>query len=132
MVKDLGEKMPLVQGASAPKFSLPHATFTGLAAPSRGSSENSVWRVELAPHAEPVPHSLSREEIFIAVSGKALATVGGEQHEVTPGDALIVPAGQTLSLANPHPEPFAAVCVFPVGGQAKTAEGEVITPPWAA
>lgn len=124
--------MPVVQGATAPRFSLPHAIFTGLAAPSRGSEENSVWRVELAPHAEPVPHSLSREEIFIAIAGKAVATVDGERHEITPGDALIVPAGRMFSLANPHPEPFAAVCVFPVGGQAKTANGEVITPPWAA
>src|SRR5689334_24344054 len=100
-----GPIMPLIQGASAPRFSLPHATFTGLAAPSRGSLENSVWRVELAPHAEPVPHSLSREEIFVAVSGKALADIDGEKHEINPGDALIVPAGRMLSLGNPHPEP---------------------------
>ncbi|HCT77773.1 MAG TPA: cupin domain-containing protein [Micromonosporaceae bacterium] len=123
--------MPLVQGSTAPTFTLPHATFTGLASPSRGSSETSVWRVVLSPGAEPMEHSLTREEIFVAVSGAAVATVDGESHAIAAGDALVVPAGKPFSIANPHSDPFEAVTVFPVGGQAAMPGGEPFTPPWA-
>lgn len=124
--------MPLVQGATAPTFELPHATFTGLASPSRGAKETSVWRVALAPGAEPVPHSLTREEIFVAVAGSAVATLDGATHAVKTGDALVVPAGADFSLANPGDEPFEAVVAFPIGGQAMTPGSEPFTPPWAA
>jgi quercetin dioxygenase-like cupin family protein len=124
--------MPLIQGAVAPTFDLPHATFTGLASPSRGSTETSVWRVVLAPGAQPVPHSLTREEIFVALKGNAVATVDGQTHAVGRGDALVVPAGAAFGLANPGDEPFEAVVVFPVGGQAITPGADPFTPPWAA
>ena len=123
--------MPLVQGSTAPKFTLPHAVFTGLASPTRGSTETSVWRVNLAPRAEPVIHSLTREEIFVALAGSALATVDGVEHHITPGDALVVPAGVPFGLANPHDEPFEAVVAFPVGGQATMPDAAPFTPPWA-
>src|SRR5688572_7246492 len=110
--------MPLVQGSTAPKFTLPHAVFTGLASPSRGSTETSVWRFTLIPGAEPVIHSLTREEIFVALAGTALATVDGVSHQVSVGDALVVPAGVPFGIANPHDEPFEAVAILPVGGQA--------------
>jgi mannose-6-phosphate isomerase-like protein (cupin superfamily) len=124
--------MPLIESAKAPTFDLPHAKFTGLASPSRGSTETSVWRLVLAPGAEPVPHSLTREEIFVAIAGCAVATVDGAIHAVEKGDALVVPAGAAFSLANPGDEPFEAVTVFPVGGQAVTPGAEPFTPPWAA
>lgn len=123
--------MPLIQGATAPTFTLPHAIFTGLAAPSRGSAETSVWRVKLAPQAIGAPHSLTREEIFVAIAGRAVAEIDGERIEVAEGDALVVPAGRMLSLGNPHAEPFEAVCVFPVGGQARQGDADPFIPPWA-
>jgi quercetin dioxygenase-like cupin family protein len=123
--------MPLVQGSTAPKFTLPHAVFTGLASPTRGSTETSVWRVTLIPGAEPAIHSLTREEIFVALSGSALATVDGIDHRLNPGDALVVPAGVPFAIANPHNEPFEAVAVFPVGGQAAMPDSAPFTPPWA-
>lgn len=123
--------MPLIQGATAPTFSLPHATFTGLAAPSRGAVETSVWRTVLAPRSGGAPHSLTREEIFVAITGRAVAEIDGERIEMTAGDALVVPADRTLSLSNPHDEPFEAVCVFPVGGQAKQGDADPFIPPWA-
>ncbi|GIH07039.1 cupin [Rhizocola hellebori] len=124
--------MPLVQGSTAPKFTLPHAVFTGLASPTRGSTETCVWRFSLNPGSEPVIHSLTREEIFVALSGAALATVDGVEHHVTAGDALVVPAGVPFGMGNPHNEPFEAVAVFPVGGQAAMPNADPFTPPWAA
>jgi mannose-6-phosphate isomerase-like protein (cupin superfamily) len=122
--------MPVISGATAPVFSLPNAVFTGLASPSRGASETSVWRVSVVPGAPAEEHSLDREEVLVALSGRALASIGGVRYEVGPGDAIVVPAHQPFSLANPHAEPFEAVAVLPVGARAAMADGRRFTPPW--
>ena len=50
-------------------FAIPGVTFTTCASPSRGSKENSVWRVRIAPGTKPHLHRVTREEIFVAVKG---------------------------------------------------------------
>jgi len=122
--------MPIIRHAEAPVFTLPGLTVTGLASPTRGAVETCVWRIALAPGAPGVPHAVTREEVFVALSGSAQATVAGVLHELRPGDALLVPAGAELALANAAAEPFEAIVSFPVGGQAVTPEG-TFTPPWA-
>jgi len=125
--------VPVVYAAQAPRFTLPHApetTFTGLASPSRGSRETSVWRVTLAGGTPPRPHSLDHEEIIVGQSGQAVARIGDDDYPVGPGDAIIVPAGQPFSLANPHAAPFEAIAVLPVGGRGALADGHWFTPPW--
>lgn len=124
--------MPIIKAADAPTFELPATVFTGLAAPSRGSTENSVWRVSLGPTEGGAAHSLDREEIFVMLAGNAVVTMDGVPHALAAGDALIVPAHTVISLANPGPEQAELVCVFPVGGKATLAEsGDTITPPWS-
>jgi quercetin dioxygenase-like cupin family protein len=103
----------------------------GLASPSRGASETAVWRLTLEAGAPGAVHSLDREEVFVALAGAARATVGGDEHELAAGEALVVPAGVEFALANPHDEPFEAVVAFPVGGRATLPGGEPFTPPWA-
>lgn len=122
--------MPLIKSSEAPQFEVPGVCFEGLVAPSRGSSENSAWRVSISPGLQGMPHSVTREEIFIALSGSATALIGDETFHVETGDALIVPANTSFSLSNPGSEPFEAVAILPVGGKAVTPEGEFI-PPWA-
>ncbi|MEZ5831112.1 MAG: cupin domain-containing protein [Dongiaceae bacterium] len=123
--------MPFIPASKARIFELPGARFAGLAAPSSGARENSVWMVTLQPGAPVVPHALTREETFVAVAGAAKATIAGEEHDMTVGSALVVPAGVEFGLANPHDEPFQAVVVMPVGGQAMLANEAPFTPPWA-
>ncbi|MEP6731306.1 MAG: cupin domain-containing protein [bacterium] len=121
---------PLIAAADAPVFSLPSVKFTGLAAPSRGAAETSVWMVEIEPNTDGAPHSLTREEIFVALEGRARATLAGVDYELEPGCGFIVPPETAFSLANPYAEPFRAVAVLPVGGEARV-EGETFVPPWA-
>jgi mannose-6-phosphate isomerase-like protein (cupin superfamily) len=122
--------MPLVRAENAPEFSLPGLAVTGLASPSRGSRENSVWRLRLAPGAPGREHWVDREEIFVALHGRARVTLAGEELELDPGDVLIVPSGETFALANAGTEPFEAVAVAPVGARACLPEGEPFAPPW--
>ena len=124
--------MPIVSGATAPHFTLPGVTFIGLAAPSRGSRENAVWKLMMEPGVTPLPHRLTREEIFVATGGSAIATIDGERHALIAGDSLVVPAGAEFSLHNAGDLPFEAVVVLPVGGQAMMGDEAPFTPPWAA
>ncbi len=124
--------MALINAADAPTFALPGVTFTGLASPSRGSTENAVWRLSMAPGTAPRPHQLTREEIFVALAGRAEVTLAGQQHTLAAGGALVIPAGADFALSNPHDEPFEAVAVLPVGGQAMLPGEAPFVPPWAA
>ncbi len=125
--------MPFVSALDAPLFELPGVRFRGLASPTRGAAENSVWTVTLEPGTPARPHQLTREQIFVVLEGRAEARVGVSPcHALEPGCALIVPAHTTLSLSNPFESPFVAVAVLPVGGQAIVGEGPPFTPPWAA
>ncbi len=124
--------MPFIAAHNAPTFELHGASFTGLAAPSRGATETAVWLVKLQPHSPATPHRLTREETFVVLEGRAVAHVNDESFELTPGSALVVPADALFALGNPHDAPFRAVAVLPVGGQAVLPGGAPFTPPWAA
>jgi len=118
--------------SDAPRFELPNVTFMGLASPQRGSKENSVWRVTIAPNAPGLPHQLTREETVIVLSGTAIAEIGKERHRVSEGDVIIVPAMTDFSLSNDGAEAFEAIAVLPVGGQAIVGNDAPFTPPWAS
>lgn len=122
--------MPLIRAENAPQFRWPGLSVTGLAAPSRGARETSVWRLCLEPGAPGAPHSLDHEEIFVALSGRARALVGGEESLLHAGDTLIVPAGERFSLRCEGSEPFEALAVSPAGVQALLPDGSRLVPPW--
>jgi len=122
--------MPLNRSATAPIFDIPGLTVAGLASPSRGTCETSVWRLTIAPDTPGVPHSLDKEEIFVALSGRAVATVGHDSFEIYAGDTLVVPADQVFSLANPGPDAFEALAAAPVGVRARLSNGDFFAPPW--
>ena len=122
---------PHIAAAQAPVFELPGIRFTGHAAPSRGSTDSAVWIVELAPGTPGNPHQLTREEVIVAVDGRAVGTVNGREFALTAGDSLTVPPLTDFALANPFESTFRAVAVLPVGGQAIMGES-TFTPPWAS
>ena len=123
--------MPLIPAATAPTFTMPGLAVTGLAAPSRGATQTSVWRLTLDPGADGSEHILDREEGFVVLTGRAVATIDGDEHQLRPGDALVVPPDRPFSLANPHGESFEAVAALPVGGRVHPPGGSPFVPPWA-
>jgi mannose-6-phosphate isomerase-like protein (cupin superfamily) len=123
----------VIKHAEAPTFNRDGTDVTGYASASRGARDTGVWRLTLAPGAASPPHSLSREEVFLALSGSAEATIGDERHALDAGDCLIVPAGEPFAIATRGDQPFEAVVCMPVGGEATILpDGPTITPPWAA
>lgn len=124
--------MPIIKSAAAPTFDVPGLHVTGLASPSRGSRETSIWRIAIAPATSGTQHSCDREEIFVALAGRAVAELAGETIALEAGDALVVPANVPFAIANPYGEPFEAIAALPVGGRAMLPGGEAFTPPWAS
>ena len=110
---------------------LPGARFTSLATPSRGSTDTSVWLVELEPGHPAQPHRLTREEVFVVLDGRAQVHLDGAVSTAGAGDAIVVPAGVPFALAAEGEGPLRALCCLPVGGQGQLPGGEPFTPPWA-
>jgi quercetin dioxygenase-like cupin family protein len=123
--------MPITDSGTADVHELDGVRFTPLAAPSTGSTEICVWRVELPPHGDPVPHELTREEVLVILSGTARASIDGRVAEVGAGGAVIVPPDTPFSLVAAGDEPVVAVAYLPVGGQARMPGRPPFTPPWA-
>jgi quercetin dioxygenase-like cupin family protein len=123
--------MPVLSAPPAPTHELPGARFTSLATPSRGSTDTSVWRVEIDPGTPATPHQVTREEVFVVLEGIARVRLGGTDDVAGPGGSIIVPPGVPFELAAAGDAPLRALCVLPVGGQAQLPGGEPFTPPWA-
>ncbi|MGH3416785.1 MAG: cupin domain-containing protein, partial [Actinocrinis sp.] len=108
--------MPVIRPAEAVVHEMHGARFTSYAAPSTGSGELCVWRIELPAPAEPahgdapraVPHRISREEVFVVVGGNLRLTLDGRSEPLSAGDVAIAPAGSLLALENLGPGSAAA------------------------
>jgi mannose-6-phosphate isomerase-like protein (cupin superfamily) len=122
--------MPVLSPAT-PMEPFPGSRFTQLAAPSRGSIETSVWQIEIEPGTPSVPHQLTVEEIFVVLDGDARVTLADVVTTAKAGDAIVVPADTDFALENRGDAALRLICALPVGGQARTPDGAVFTPPWA-
>jgi mannose-6-phosphate isomerase-like protein (cupin superfamily) len=123
--------MYVIEASTAPRFELPGVEFTGMASPSRGSSQVCTWRITVAGGLdESGSHTLDRDEIFMVVSG-AIRLAPGEP-VLRAGDAAVVPAGTPIALGNPAAEPAEVIVAITAGFTATMADGTTInTPPWA-
>lgn len=124
--------MSVIQAPKEPTHTLDGTTFTSLATPSRGGTDDTaVWRVVLSPGTPATPHALTREEVFVVVSGTADVIIDGTGATARAGDAIVVPSQVRFELANGGEEPLELLCCMPVGGQAVLADGTRLAPPWA-
>jgi mannose-6-phosphate isomerase-like protein (cupin superfamily) len=107
------------------------AHFTSLATPTLGSTDLCVWQVTFPDHTPGIAHTLTHEEIFVVTTGSLRFTIDGHTATLTPGEAALVPAGQSLQIDNTTTEPASALVSTRVGIQGTLADGTTITPPWS-
>src|SRR3954452_15358132 len=98
--------MAVLPAPPAPTHELGGARFTSLATPSRGSTDTSVWLVEITPGTAPTPHRLTREEVFAALAVGAHVQLDGDVSVPEAGDAIVVPADAPFALAPAGDEPL--------------------------
>lgn len=125
--------MPVVRVAEAPTWN-PVAGWlmTGLAAPSRGSQEICVWRIDIDPNTDGPLHRVDREIVLVVVHGTATVVVDGETTSIGSGDAFILPAGSERKLGNLQSEPCELVSTMPVGAKSVRSDGSASFIPWAS
>jgi mannose-6-phosphate isomerase-like protein (cupin superfamily) len=123
--------MAILRAAHAPRFEIPGVTFVGMASPTRGSEQMCTWKIIVAPgHESDGAHTLDRDEVFMVLTGTVRLAADGEP--LGPGDAVVVPAGEPIALANPGELPAEVMVAIPAGFTATTADGTSMgTPPWA-
>jgi mannose-6-phosphate isomerase-like protein (cupin superfamily) len=122
--------MQVIHAVDAPTFELPGVEFTGLAAPSRGSAGLCTWKLTVAPgHGGDAPHTLDRDEVFMVLSGTVQITPDGEK--LGPGDAVVVPAGEPISLTNLGEGKAELYIAITAGFTGYLADGTAVQPPWA-
>ncbi|MEV6731533.1 VOC family protein [Streptomyces sp. NPDC051364] len=69
----------------------PNARMTGLAAPSRGSTELSTWTVAMEAGRSGPEHSVSREQVWTVTAGVLEVTCGGRTEKIAAGQTLVLP-----------------------------------------
>lgn len=121
--------MHVIRAAAAPQFQLPGGVgFTGYAAPSRGSAGLCTWRLTVdVGHGGDAPHTLDRDEVFMVLTG----TVQVGEEKLGPGDALVVPAGEPIALANLGEDKAELIVAVAAGFTGFMADGTTVQPPWA-
>lgn len=69
----------------------PNARMTGLAAPSRGSTELSTWTVAMRAGQTGPEHSISREQVWTVTAGLLHVTCAGRTEKITAGQTFVLP-----------------------------------------
>lgn len=122
--------MPVSTLADAKTITFHGLTAHPIAVPSRGSTELAVWHLEITPGSRGEAHTVDREEVFVVRTGRLRTTLGGEQGEIGPGDALIVPKDVPFAIANEEAE-SAHVLVCTSAGIRATLNGRTVEPAWS-
>jgi quercetin dioxygenase-like cupin family protein len=123
--------MSVITAPAEPTHCLGDTRFTSLATPSRGSSDNAVWLVEMDPGAGATPHSLTHEEIFVVLAGRATVCIEGTSTVAQATDAIVVPSETVFELGNAGDTVLRMLCCMRVGGRAQLGDGTTMTPPWS-
>ena len=107
-------KMKVVNRQSAAVIKTPHGSEIR---PLIDRTTSDIERCSLAEEVLPAGASVSRhhhletEEVYYILSGAGRMTVGDEAREVTAGDAIFIPLGQSHRLENIGPEPMTLLLV---------------------
>ncbi|WP_096394379.1 cupin domain-containing protein [Halorubrum trapanicum] len=82
---------------------------------SDGAPTFAMRRFELAPGAAVPRHTNAVEHEQYVLAGEYVVGIGDEERRVSPGDALLIPAGVEHWYRNEGDEPGAFICAVPNG-----------------
>ncbi|WP_425835662.1 cupin domain-containing protein [Streptomyces fractus] len=123
--------MSVIRASEAVVHELHGGRFVSYATPAAGSKELAAWRGEIPAGMRGPAHKVSREEVFLLLTGSLCLTLDGVRHTLAPGDVAIANAATTLEVENPTSEVATMWVTTSVGLEAELADGTRIAPPWA-
>jgi quercetin dioxygenase-like cupin family protein len=129
--RENGVVMPFVLSSEAVVHEMHGVRFVSFASSTSGSSELCAWRGEVPAGAAGPAHRISREEVFLMLSGRLELTIDKETRSLAAGDTAIAPAGSSLGVRNATEEPATMWVTTSLGLHATLADGSRISPPWA-
>ncbi|MDY6809705.1 MAG: cupin domain-containing protein [Actinomycetota bacterium] len=122
--------MPVLNAGEREVYEMHGSRFDSYVAPSRGSRELCAWRTTIASGQAGTAHVVDHEEVFLVLEGAPVVALDGHSVAAEPGWVILVPAGSSVRLDNPHTEAAVIWVCTVVGLTATTAAGEAISPPW--
>lgn len=81
----------------------PNARMTGLAAPSRGSTELSTWTVAMEAGQTGPEHAISREQVWTVTAGALDVTCDGRTEKISAGQTFVLPPDVLRQVHAPQP-----------------------------
>ena len=109
----------------------PAATMRTYAGPSGPATASvAVWRTEMAAGAAGPLHCVSEDQVLVVVRGTLSATVGEQQLDLGPDDAVALPAG-TARQVTAGPDGAVAIVASTPGATAQVGDGDPVPVPWA-
>ena len=85
---------------------------------ARGAPNFAMRRFTLAPGAEVPKHTNEIEHEQYVLDGEYVIGIGDEEHTVSAGDSLLIPAGTVHWYRNESDEEGAFICAVPNGDDA--------------
>lgn len=122
--------MPFIAASEAVVHQVHGVRFVSYVSSAVGSEELCAWRGEVPAGSGGQAHTISREEVFLVLSGSLELTIDGNSRLLGVGDAAVAPAGSTLNVANPTEEPAGMWVTTSAGLTATLSDGSRISPPW--
>lgn len=86
-----------------------------LIAEAHGAPTFAIRRFTLDPGARVPKHTNAVEHEQFVLAGSYIVGIGNEEHEVHPGDSLLIPAGTEHWYRNESSDPGAFLCAVPNG-----------------
>lgn len=118
--------MPVFAPDSAAEFALHGATFRSYVR----SEQLCAWQLTVAPGVVGQPHRPDREEVLLVTAGRLTVALDGVESQVGTGGVVLVPAGAEFRV-DAGSDGATAWVTTTTGLRATTADGAVLTPPWA-
>lgn len=106
----------VVRSGKGQRLDLPGRASMEIAGRALGTASTTVRLVEIAPGpTDRGPHVHDDfEEVIHILSGSGILKTSGGDHEIGPGDTVIVPPGECHQTVNDGGVPLRLVCAFPV------------------
>lgn len=123
--------MPFITADEAVVHDMHGVRFVSYANPAMGSTELCAWRGEVPAGSTGVAHTISREEVFLVLSGTVEIAIDDTGRPLAAGDAAVALAGSRVSVSNRTQEPALMWVTTSKGLTATLADGSQISPPWA-
>lgn len=123
--------MPFITADEAVVHDMHGVRFVSYANPALGSTELCAWRGEVPAGSAGITHTISREEVFLVLSGSLEITIDGTGRPLAAGDAAVAPAGSRVNVSNRTQEPALMWVTTSRGLTATLGDGSRISPPWA-